>query len=165
MKTGCVMMDLLGTELTLEERQTLSHPHVGSVILFARNYQNRDQLQALIQDIRSVRDPLIIAVDQEGGRPVTFASGRRYGSCIPLPPLPPLSCPFACHQAMKSRRSAQSERMALRFMQVPTSRSSALSRSGCYWPALHTTSRSNCPRPPRFREPSTIRRLRFLPSC
>jgi beta-N-acetylhexosaminidase len=72
MKLGCVMMDIAGTELTAEERQTLSHPHVGSVLLFSRNYQNRDQLQTLIQDIRSVRDPLLIAVDQEGGRVQRF---------------------------------------------------------------------------------------------
>lgn len=83
MKLGCVMMDLEGLELSMEERQTLCHPQVAGVLLFSRNYQDRDQLQGLVQDIRSVRDPLLIAVDQEGGRVQRFKTG--------FTSLPPLS--------------------------------------------------------------------------
>ncbi|MDF3055256.1 MAG: beta-N-acetylhexosaminidase [Gammaproteobacteria bacterium] len=75
MKLGCIMMDLIGVELTPDERQTLLHPHIGGVLLFSRNYQNCDQLKALIQEIRRIRDPLLIAVDQEGGRVQRFKEG------------------------------------------------------------------------------------------
>ena len=67
MRIGTVMIDLSGTELTPEEQEYLTNPQVGGVIFFARNYENREQLQRLIESIRKLRDPLLIAVDQEGG--------------------------------------------------------------------------------------------------
>lgn len=72
MHIGSVMVDLSGTMLSPEERELLLHPHVGGVILFAENYQNKNQLRALIDDIRTIRQPLIIAVDQEGGKVQRF---------------------------------------------------------------------------------------------
>jgi beta-N-acetylhexosaminidase len=75
MKLGPVMMDIASVALSPEEHRTLKHPSIGGVLLFSRNYQNRDQLKALIQDIRSIRDPLLIAVDQEGGRVQRFKEG------------------------------------------------------------------------------------------
>ena len=72
---GPVMVDVQGLELTEGERQRLLHPNVGAVILFARNYQSRMQVSALIADIKSLRTPsLLIAVDQEGGRVQRFQS-------------------------------------------------------------------------------------------
>lgn len=71
-KIGQVMVDLVGTDLSAEEAEMLRHPMVGGVILFTRNYQNINQLKDLIKAIREVRDPLIIAVDQEGGRVQRF---------------------------------------------------------------------------------------------
>ena len=42
---------------------------VGMVILFTRNYENREQLHNLTHDIHSLRNPsLLIGVDHEGGR-------------------------------------------------------------------------------------------------
>ena len=67
------MLDVQGFELSDSERQTLLHPLVGSVIMFARNYQSRQQMADLIASIKSLRTPeLLIAVDQEGGRVQRF---------------------------------------------------------------------------------------------
>ena len=70
---GPVMVDVDGLALTDQERNRLLHPNVGAVILFARNYQTREQVSSLIAEIKSLRTPsLLIAVDQEGGRVQRF---------------------------------------------------------------------------------------------
>lgn len=70
---GPVMVDVAATSLTPHEKKRLRHPLVGGVILFARNFENRRQLEALCRDIHRARDePLLIAVDHEGGRVQRF---------------------------------------------------------------------------------------------
>lgn len=69
MSLGPLMLDVIGTELTEEDCRRLTHPLVGGVILFARNYKSPTQLSELTASIRALRSPsLLIAIDQEGGR-------------------------------------------------------------------------------------------------
>lgn len=73
MSLGYLMVDFAGPVLTAEDRELLQHPLVGGVILFTRNYQNRAQLTALVNELHSIRQPpLLIAVDHEGGRVQRF---------------------------------------------------------------------------------------------
>lgn len=69
---GPLMLDVAGTELSDMERTRLSHPLVGGVILFARNYASPEQLTELTAELHALRSaplpPLLIAIDQEGGR-------------------------------------------------------------------------------------------------
>ncbi|MGD0959794.1 MAG: beta-N-acetylhexosaminidase [Methylomonas sp.] len=70
------MIDIGGLSLTSIDREKIAHPNTGALILFARNYENPEQIQALIKDIRSVRNgEILIAVDQEGGRVQRFQTG------------------------------------------------------------------------------------------
>ena len=69
------MLDLAGTALADDEVELLQNPQVGGVILFARNVQSREQVEALVAQIRAVAAHLLIAVDQEGGRVRRFREG------------------------------------------------------------------------------------------
>lgn len=83
MSLGPVFAGFDGTELSREASRLLRHPAVGGVVLFTRNFKDRPQLRALIDEIRSLRSPrLVIAVDQEGGRVQRFRDGF-----TALPPL------------------------------------------------------------------------------
>jgi beta-N-acetylhexosaminidase len=76
MTLGPVMLDVEGTTLTEQDRRLLIRPAAGGVILFDRNYREREQLLALTEEIHSLRSPpLLIAVDQEGGRVQRFREG------------------------------------------------------------------------------------------
>ncbi|QYJ87550.1 beta-N-acetylhexosaminidase [Shewanella mesophila] len=72
---GYLMMDLLSTQVSELEREQLQHPMVGGIILFSRNYQDRNQLCELISVVRDIRPDLLIAVDHEGGRVQRFVEG------------------------------------------------------------------------------------------
>ena len=73
---GPVILDPVGLALADDERGRLVHPAVGGVILFARNYESPEQLQALTAEIASLREPrLLVCADHEGGRVQRFRNG------------------------------------------------------------------------------------------
>jgi len=87
-KQAALMLNIEGTTLTAEDRQTLRQREVCGVILFARNIEHPKQVQALCAAIRKERADLLLAVDQEGGRVqrlregfVRLPSMRRLAEC------------------------------------------------------------------------------------
>jgi beta-N-acetylhexosaminidase len=78
-----VIIDVAGTSLGDADRRRLAHPLVGGMILFGRNWENREQLAALCAEIKQVRDDLLVSVDHEGGRVQRF----RTGGFTHLPPM------------------------------------------------------------------------------
>lgn len=78
-----LIIDVAGTRLTQTDRLRLAHPLVGGVILFARNWADREQLARLCRQIKQVRPDLLICVDHEGGRVQRF----RTDGFTHLPPM------------------------------------------------------------------------------
>ena len=73
---GPAVVDILGPVLADEDRERIRHPAAGAVILFARNYENPEQLAFLCEDIERQREPALpICVDHEGGRVQRFREG------------------------------------------------------------------------------------------
>jgi beta-N-acetylhexosaminidase len=69
------MADIAGLELTPEDKTFLMQPEIAGLILFSRNYETPAQLKSLCDSIKALRNDLIIAVDQEGGRVQRFRNG------------------------------------------------------------------------------------------
>jgi len=79
-----LMIGIEGKSIAAHERAWLVSPAVCGVILFTRNFESREQITALIADIRAAAGPgFLIAVDQEGGPVQRFRPG--------FTALPPLS--------------------------------------------------------------------------
>lgn len=73
---GPLMIDVQGLTLCDEDKKLLQHNAVAGVILFSRNYQEPNQLMALIKEIRAASsERLLISVDHEGGRVQRFKEG------------------------------------------------------------------------------------------
>jgi len=78
-----LLIGVAGTELTAQERDWLQHDAVAGVVLFKRNFASRGQVVELTSAIRAATArPLLLAVDQEGGRVQRFREGY-----ADLPPL------------------------------------------------------------------------------
>ncbi|HEY0886287.1 MAG TPA: beta-N-acetylhexosaminidase [Ramlibacter sp.] len=78
-----LILDVAGLALTDIDRRRLAHPLVGGMILFTRNWRDREQLSALCGEVHSVRPDLLICVDHEGGHVQRF----RTGGFTHLPPM------------------------------------------------------------------------------
>ncbi|MEN7536508.1 beta-N-acetylhexosaminidase [Aurantiacibacter flavus] len=85
-----------GLSLTDDERAFFRDCDPAGYILFGRNVENREQLRALTEELRSLhgRERLLISIDQEGGRvsrmkpPVwaAFPPGSRFAELYELAP-------------------------------------------------------------------------------
>ena len=69
---GRLMLDIDGTSLSNEDEDLLMNKHVGGLIFFSRNFESFNQITNLVNEIRNVKENIIIAVDQEGGRVQRF---------------------------------------------------------------------------------------------
>lgn len=78
-----LIIDIAGLSLTKADRRRLKHPLTGGIILFGRNWKDRQQLTALCADIKRIRQDLLICVDHEGGRVQRF----RTDGFTHLPPM------------------------------------------------------------------------------
>jgi len=88
---GPVLIGLTGLEISTEEKDWLSHPAVGGVVLFTRNYHDISQLSDLCASISVLAGrELLICVDHEGGRVQRFRDGFTR-----LPPLAVLGKMYA----------------------------------------------------------------------
>ncbi len=84
------MVSIEGHTLDPVSRERLTHPDIGAVILFARNYVDPTQLGAFTRQVREVKAPsLLIGVDQEGRSGSAFCAGvyplacdEGYRSCL-----------------------------------------------------------------------------------
>ena len=54
MNLGPLVVDFDGFELSSEDTEVLNHPLVGGVILFSRNYESRNQLKVLVDQIKKI---------------------------------------------------------------------------------------------------------------
>ena len=73
---GRILVGLESTGITGSEEDILRHGATGGVVLFTRNYSDREQLKRLCADIRRVAGrALLITVDHEGGRVQRFREG------------------------------------------------------------------------------------------
>ena len=68
-------------EINDEIKEIISRYHIGSVVLFSENFQNKEQAKKLIYDLQkaaidSGNPSLLVCVDQEGGRVERFSFGR-----------------------------------------------------------------------------------------
>ncbi len=72
-----LLIGLSGLALQPGERRWLAMPQVSGVVLFARNFASRPQLQDLVGELRAVRGDggFIVCVDQEGGPVQRFRDG------------------------------------------------------------------------------------------
>lgn len=83
-KAGQVMMiGFDGTSLTPELAAVISELHVGGVVIFERNVGGPDELARLTTDLQAVAcsngdPPLLIAIDQEGGRVARLKAARGF---------------------------------------------------------------------------------------
>lgn len=67
-----VVLDIAGVTLSSDDRRRLQNPLTGGIILFGRNWKDRQHLTDLTAEIKSIRPDVLICVDHEGGRVQRF---------------------------------------------------------------------------------------------
>ncbi len=95
---GPVMLDIAGVQLTDSERARLRHPLLGGLVLFSRNFESPEQLEALTAELHARHPDLLIAVDHEGGRVQRFLAGF-----TALPPMGAIGARYAGEPALAER--------------------------------------------------------------
>ena len=69
---GRIMIDVAGTSLSQEDKHLIANKNIGGIIFFSRNYVSLEQIRNLVNEIKSVKENILFAVDQEGGRVQRF---------------------------------------------------------------------------------------------
>ena len=69
---GRIMIDVAGTSISKEDKHIIANKNIGGIIFFSRNFISLEQIQNLIIEIKSVKENILFAVDQEGGRVQRF---------------------------------------------------------------------------------------------
>ena len=66
------MLDIDGKSLLNEDKELILNKHVGGIIFFSRNFDSFEQISNLIKEIKELKENILIAVDQEGGKVQRF---------------------------------------------------------------------------------------------
>ena len=69
---GRLMLDIAGKSLSQEDKTLISNHHIGGLILFSKNFESFKQTSELVKEVKSIKDNILIAVDQEGGKVQRF---------------------------------------------------------------------------------------------
>ena len=70
---GRIMIDVEGTSLSQQDRELISNGNVGGIILFSKNFNSFEQISDLVNEIHAIKENILLAVDQEGGRVQRFS--------------------------------------------------------------------------------------------
>lgn len=71
---GPLIISVSGIQLSQQDCDQICHPLCSGVILFARNYQHREQMIELAAQVKAIKKHLLLFVDQEGGLVQRFKS-------------------------------------------------------------------------------------------
>ena len=66
------MLDIDGKSLSIEDKTLISNKHVGGLIFFSKNFESFQQISNLVKEVKEIKENILIAVDQEGGRVQRF---------------------------------------------------------------------------------------------
>ena len=69
---GRLMISIDSTTLSSSDKDLIRNRHVGGIILFTKNFHSQPQIEELCSEIKNIKNNIIIAVDQEGGRVQRF---------------------------------------------------------------------------------------------
>ncbi len=72
---GPLMIDISSHHLTDEDRALIARDEIGGIIFFTRNFSDTHQISQLCQQIRQLKEHVILAVDHEGGTVQRFKAG------------------------------------------------------------------------------------------